>query len=780
MPSLKDIIRIPQPEEIYNADALQTIRQPIAPTLADFQAQAATPQAIQELIQSKAREAFFNQPLIAPVRPTVEQAIPEQTSTLGKIARGAALAGAGLAVIPGMAPLVGRAGLAIAAAQAASIAPSAKEKLERGDIEGATEDFVWLGLLAPTPKTLRAIAPSTKQVKLAASPLEMLQSAMGPKKMNVQIKAYKQVRGGEYTPPYANPRIVFTSDKDFVAVGDVTPEDMFKMIQTYIKDKDEAIKAANWFDDMRNAFRSIYGQNEGDRQMLAFVFSQTKNSASSGLLDVLKLNRQLAGLPEPRGPSLAGRYIRPVLEGEMPTKGAAAKIADFGAALFDLNRQAALPSEEAAAYSAPVPDDVHWSRFCGFVDREFKARVAKVFGQAAADRLKLDLEGQLQGAPYEFNVLKAERLAELLNRVKYLGKEDWNGSSAMALGWSAFRNFMGLPPESAEIVFFRNSYRAPFETVPGQNSPTEKFFPDPTKLPLKDGLKINGHIVTKMLQEIAPLTGVKVVQAPKTISVWKRNQNPNNFVQVVGTPTAAAETGMALAYTWTQTRPLVYRIRASNKMGVRPPTNATIAPVNKLVHGIDVSHPVFRDRGILATFLDKAGSVDERLAGAHVVPGDPPTARFMNVYHEGQTSYLWTKKEFDALTRLLRDTAQDLNLDTSKLDFSWFSAEAALLKNEWGNYARGEVYRKWFVDNGRTDLLQRLDDCILTRVPQWAREAWLEVAPAEWKKLYPDGGFDWDGWRSHWSQPAKEGVEIPPLLAKTKKPKKEQSELIKE
>ncbi|MCM5570058.1 hypothetical protein M6I34_06020 [Burkholderiaceae bacterium FT117] len=98
----------------------------------------------------------------------------------------------------------------------------------------------------------------------------------------------------------------------------------------------------------------------------------------------------------------------------------------------------------------PVPIDKWSYRDAGYVDAEVKEYVTRKFGASEAARLKLDSFGEDQ---YEHCVRHYAGLANELNRIGWLGANDWRPHQVEAIGRHSMHVQMGVEFPWPDMLF---------------------------------------------------------------------------------------------------------------------------------------------------------------------------------------------------------------------------------------------------------------------------------------------------------------------------------------
>jgi hypothetical protein len=425
---------------------------------------------------------------------------------------------------------------------------------------------------APAP-----IAPARKQPYQFNTPDDQAQRVMddhrgtglefpeenGLARVNAKLKRERAAQSGKQVAGNpANPRTVIKAPKgkdlpDFVA-GDINYDDWIKRHEKILT-PNEAHDASQWYARIFDTFKQYYPKDDDARQnMRAWLVAQQNISPAGAMNNVLmqqeQINRNVpkdlwkaGGMPNPT------EAARAVLQNQPITGGVGQKIADFVDSAEQKNVRSWMANHPDG--EAPFVVDVHTARDTGMVDQELINHLKRLgYDHKALDSLKIDLTGTPTEAAYENRGAWGRGLTDHLNKIGWLGKEDWRPEEAQAVGWMGMTKLTRAAEEDAESGLSRNMRRISYEIDPGEGSPwANKYGAQIAALSPEQKAELTEDIAHHAMNHVSKLAGIHVPSLVHGTGAWEQYQNPAAVGQSLSTQGGADIAAAALGHVLNQT-----------------------------------------------------------------------------------------------------------------------------------------------------------------------------------------------------------------------------------
>jgi len=532
-----------------------------------------------------------------------------------------------------------------------------------------------------------------------------------------------------------NTRVVFEDDKIYYVAGDKTPGDWIKQVQKVMSPV-EIQEARRWYSDIRGAFETYFGKDDGPRYMLAWLLANKSESPSGAMRNALLAAEEIAsGATGGKKAGLNDAALRNIfMREQIPGSGTGRKLYDFtDAALGSPTRRFFGNMEDAGG---PAVIDRHTFRDVGYVDSTVHRFLKKQFGEEAVAGLKLDSkEPNPSGHQYEVG-------SEWINRelLPHLNDEEWGGGKwtpeeAQAVGWTAMVKILDSVDETVHDAIQKNSQTMAMELMFGEGAPYLKKFPELQDMSLPELKKTTRDVLTEAVDVAKEVTGVNVVDVVHGMGGWMDyDVAPNITAQLTGTKAGVLDFMDVLGYITQQTE----------MYGMHPAAQAI-----DLAYGIyDVDGKVLStDGGVEAVYKKLrekhpdlvVGFMPDRYNGQPgiLIGVETPKAKNkrgkeiepgkMKVAAREELVQARAQEIQDTLKPTLQKISDELGVDFQD---KWTKTEAVATGNNWKKKPDGQDYTRRLSARYGRDIQARLDDTYGPKLEQRLRKSIQEIERA--------------------------------------------------
>lgn len=604
-------------------------------------------------------------------------------------------------------------------------------------------------------------------------------------------------------PGYENPYHVFkpgpnspkTAQPQYV-VGKRTNPDLTRMVADALSIP-EINQAAKWWPEFTQLIEANLAPEDVKPMLNAWILSQRGASPARGLADALVTERR-ALLGSQAEPTLGGTNQEDMLnifKGQLPKLGIDRKIADMGdvirkylSSIFGGGAEGPprtmFPDLETGPGSLPVPGDRHMVRGAGYVDE----RVAKYLKTNYPDdpmvnRLANDMvvSGSVPTDLYEPSIQRSRDLVPYWNKVKFMGRTDWDVDKVQPILWTAYRKSIGLGGGTPEEAFNYSMAQSPMEAAPGDGSPWANMLPNPMALPAKLAREFTNKFNAKIINETAPMFGARPLDLLSTEGGWKPAgkelvTNPNTVVTMMGTPSALQDTRDAVAYLGNQTSVPVYKVPYSGDPANLPSQFTNKAELQNYLTGsranstgIRISSPLFSDRQTVKDFGTALYGLHPNIGGHTLVSvnGEPHLFLVTTDPKTNLPIQLNTKGLQD-IDKAIGNVMDKLKMPDGSVSTEWMGTDYQPNYNDWSQNPAGEKHLEGIAQHVPA-AVDKLKDMVKNKLPGWIKDIYDEVAPGFWDAHFKDQPFNKTAWDKAWepkivAQPEAPTPAVPPVI----------------
>jgi len=532
-----------------------------------------------------------------------------------------------------------------------------------------------------------------------------------------------------------NTRVVFEDDKIYYVVGEKTPPDWIKQVEKVLS-PDEIQEARRWYSDIRGAFETYFGKDDGPRYMLAWLLANKSESPSGAMRNALLAAEEIAsGATGGKKAGLNDAALRNIFKREqIPGTGTGRKLYDFtDAALGSPTRRFFGNMEDAGG---PAVIDRHTFRDVGYVDSTVYRFLKKQFGEEAVAALKMDSkEPNPSGHQYEVG-------SEWVNRelLPHLNDQEWGGGKwtpeeAQAVGWTAMVKILDSVDETVHNAIQKNSQTMAMELMFGEGAPYLKKFPQLQDMSLPELKKTTREVLTEAVDIAKEVTGVNVVDVVHGMGGWMDyDVTPNLTAQLTGTKAGVIDFMDVLGYITQQTEmygmhPAAQAIDlAYGIYDVDGKVMSTDGGVEAVYKKLREKHPDLvvgfmpdRNNGQPGILIGVETPKAKNKRGKEIEPGK------MKVAAREELVQARAQEIQDTLKPTLQEISDELGIDFRN---NWAKTEAVATGNNWKKKPDGQDYKRRLSARYGRDIQARLDDTYGPKLEQRLRKSIQEVERA--------------------------------------------------
>jgi hypothetical protein len=539
-------------------------------------------------------------------------------------------------------------------------------------------------------------------------------------------------RGTDVGAP-KNPRTVLTAGDKTITVGNNTPEDRAAIISANHASAADIWNSALWYDKMGAAIGDHFDVDALAPYKIAYAVTQASSSPKTGIESVLRAERLAGEMPEPKQPAANPEALQDLFAGKPPKSGIGQKISEMIDTFF--SKQTRTQMMDQPKYGAPVTGDRHDFRAKGYIDPAYESFLRDTFGPEQTGKLKLDTpddprySGRVNESQFENLVRKGNEDAAYFNQIKLAGHDDWNTGRAQAALWTGIKRFQGDAPQSIPDMFASFYSQVPMELAWGENSPYANFYPDLHSLPFEKNQAITSEVLPKVAKLIGDHVGVRVIKQEPVTGAYEQyqNQNPNVEFTIFGTPKARQDWVDAMAHAANQTAVLAYHPLPAGKGTMGAYDLSAASPIadtqlgnrvfqSKFLQALQAKNPIFNN----AEILNVAGH---------------PTIRLVNVNPKMEPLGQWKPEQLAAMESAAQATAAEQG-EGFNTQSRVFGADHTVSYNDWNEAPNGQAHLSRFSDEGRSNIISRLEGPFREQTSRWIEEAFHKHAPDEWNSHF--------------------------------------------
>jgi len=541
------------------------------------------------------------------------------------------------------------------------------------------------------------------------------------------------------TGDYKNPRMVFTEGKKKFVVGPLTVDDWLDRVKSTLSQL-EIIKSREWYREVKLDFQENFG-DEWPKYMVAYLLGNKAESPRGALNNTLYVAEEIKTMTaSDRKGGLSDEQIRQIFSGQpVSLVGIGSKLYDFVDSALGKTTRAWMG--DAIEGNSPFVVDRHTFRDSGRVDDAILSYIQKNFGDAAANRVKLDTPttGMVSAPQYEKITEWGNKLADELNEMNYLGG-NWTPLEVQAVGWMTMTRITettaGGTTEGAVAGMTKT---VPVELDFGAGAPYNVKFKEWHDLPSDAKARVTYKVMREVASTVAELSGTKVKDFTEGVGGWGQYVNPNAIIRFLASDnTAEALTSMA-AYLAHQTK--VYAFHPANAQ-TGDSVAFDISPVGKTPFtNDDITNRIWpelfkqldpvmgRDEnGDPRIGFVQAKTSDGRPTIRMVVPlptgfftagpnkGKPKSISDLSVADRKAAEEKLTSSLAPAIKDALKNIAGDYALDYGRI-------KVVSSSNNWEENKNGQSHRQGVVARFGQSVQRRLDDVGVPRIEAAIRKA---------------------------------------------------------
>ena len=541
------------------------------------------------------------------------------------------------------------------------------------------------------------------------------------------------------TGDYKNPRTVFTEGNKKFVIGPLTVEDWLDRVKSTLSELD-IIKSREWYREVKLDFQNNFG-DEWPKYMVAYLLGNKAESPRGALNNTLYVAEEIKTMTAgDRKGGLSDEQIRQIFSGQpVSLVGIGSKLYDFVDSALGKTTRAWMG--DAIEGNSPFVVDRHTFRDSGRVDDAILSYIQKNFGDAAANKVKLDTPttGMVSAPQYEKITEWGNRLADELNEMNYLGG-NWTPLEVQAVGWMTMTRITettaGGTTEGAVAGMTKT---VPVELDFGAGAPYNVKFKEWHDLPSDAKARVTYKVMREVASTVAELSGTKVKDFTEGVGGWGQYVNPNAIIRFLASDnTAEALTSMA-AYLAHQTK--VYAFHPANAQ-TGDSVAFDISPVGKTPFtNDDITNRIWpelfkqldpvmgRDEnGDPRIGFVQAKTSDDRPTIRMVVPlptgfftagpnkGKPKSISDLSVADRKAAEEKLTSSLAPAIKDALKNIAGDYALDYGRI-------KVVSSSNNWEENKNGQSHRQGVVARFGQSVQRRLDDVGVPRIEAAIRKA---------------------------------------------------------
>jgi len=433
--------------------------------------------------------------------------------------------------------------------------------------------------------------------------------------------------------------------------GRKEPVQWLEELQNNLTD-DQIREAAQWYSSMRRSFMALNDnqREEAVQMLMAFGATQLNTSPVDGMRFLLRISETLRGggkLPDDlmelkkyaglNGPALKA-FMSDAYSNPLTSEGFGFKLIDFIDSLLGMPTRT-IPVRGPKGNWMPVAGDIWAKRDAGYLDKKMFAYLQKVYGSEfrvtktnVRKVTKVNAKGKVVTSEkfdsfqftnrttgethtipakdvgsnpndheYDAIVEFYNDIVDHLNEQEFLGRTDWTGAEAQAMGWFRAKKAFGDDTGDVRSAFFENSYQTTVEVTPNERMTWD----DLPELSEEASNEVASLAIHDISDEAAHVAGVQVISMNGSVRASGEGRLGSAVnIEILSTPqnaeTHAAVLGVQLRLPSIRSvRTTVTKPTAKNSVrhaaNITFPSNITRPEMRGVMKQLAEDNPFFRN-----------------------------------------------------------------------------------------------------------------------------------------------------------------------------------------